>query len=82
MRLHKVETGYRMPLRLKVLRTIVSVLGLEIPDVVHTMLYRPELFGRYYSDLLHDLMRGPSEWTVGERELFAAFVSRQNQCPF
>jgi len=27
-------------------------------------------------------MRGPSEWTVGERELFAAFVSRLNQCVF
>jgi len=27
-------------------------------------------------------MRGPSEWTVGERELFAAFVSRLNQCQF
>jgi hypothetical protein len=27
-------------------------------------------------------MRGPSEWTVGERELFAAFTSRLNQCPF
>jgi AhpD family alkylhydroperoxidase len=24
----------------------------------------------------------PSEWSVGERELFAAFVSAQNQCPF
>jgi len=27
-------------------------------------------------------MRGESEWSVGERELFAAFVSCQNQCPF
>jgi hypothetical protein len=27
-------------------------------------------------------MRGPSEWRVGERELFAAFTSRLNQCPF
>jgi hypothetical protein len=27
-------------------------------------------------------MRGPSEWTAGERELFAAFTSLLNQCPF
>jgi len=27
-------------------------------------------------------MRGPSMWSVGERELFAAFVSRLNQCVF
>jgi hypothetical protein len=28
------------------------------------------------------VMRGPSELSVGERELFAAFVSRLNQCDF
>ena len=27
-------------------------------------------------------MRGPSSWTVGERELFAAFTSSRNQCQF
>jgi len=27
-------------------------------------------------------MRGPSDWSAGERELFAAFVSSLNQCPF
>ena len=25
---------------------------------------------------------GPSPWSVGEREMFAAFVSRLNQCVF
>jgi hypothetical protein len=50
---------------------------------VATMLqYRPELFGAPFSEALQDLMRGPSEWTVAERELFAAFVSSLNQCPF
>lgn len=51
-------------------------------DVVRTMRYRSELFGRPFSAALHRVMRGPSEWPVGERELFAAFVSAQNQCPF
>jgi len=27
-------------------------------------------------------MRGPCEWTVGERELFAAYTSYLNQCPY
>jgi AhpD family alkylhydroperoxidase len=27
-------------------------------------------------------MRGPSEWAVAEREMFAAVVSRFNQCVF
>jgi uncharacterized peroxidase-related enzyme len=50
--------------------------------VVRTLLYRPELFGRPFSDELHRVMRGPSEWSTGERELFAGFTSLLNQCPF
>jgi hypothetical protein len=52
------------------------------PGVVKTLLYRPELFGRPFSDVLDREMRGESEWSVGERELFAAFTSLLNQCPF
>ena len=32
--------------------------------------------------LAYMAMRGPSEWSAGERELFAAFTSLLNQCPF
>ena len=53
-----------------------------VSDVRRMLSYRPELFGRPFSEALQDVMRGPSEWSVGERELFAAFVSAQNQCPF
>lgn len=52
------------------------------PDVVKTLLYRPEFFGRLFSRLVHQAMRGPSEWSVGERELFAAYTSKLNQCVF
>ena len=51
-------------------------------DDVRTMRYRSELFGRSFSAVLQQVMRGPSDWSPGERELFAAFVSRQNQCLF
>ena len=55
----------------------------EIPlGVVRTLHYRPELFGRPVSDALDVAMRGPSDWSPGERELFAAFTSVLNQCPF
>jgi hypothetical protein len=50
--------------------------------VLKTINYRPEIFGSPFSDALDLAMRGPSEWTTGERELFAAFVSSLNQCPF
>jgi hypothetical protein len=50
--------------------------------VLKTLNYRPEMFGRPFSAVLDLAMRGDSEWTAGERELFAAFVSALNQCPF
>jgi hypothetical protein len=54
----------------------------EAPGVMKTLLYRPETFGRAYSAAVDRAMRGPSEWSAGERELFAAFTSLLNQCPF
>jgi hypothetical protein len=57
-------------------------LGREPSGVLLTLNYRPELFGRPFSDALDLAMRGPSDWSAGERELFAAFVSSLNQCPF
>ena len=52
------------------------------PDVVKTLMYRSELFGRAHSEAVDRAMRGPSEWTPGERELFAGFTSLVSQCPF
>ncbi len=51
-------------------------------DVLNALHHRPELFGDPFSDALELALRGPSPWTPGERELFAAFVSLENQCPF
>ena len=56
--------------------------GNEPLGVVKTLLYRPRLFGFPFSEALDRVMRGPSEWSAGERELFAAFTSRLNQCLF
>jgi hypothetical protein len=56
--------------------------GSEPLGVVKTLLYRPDLFGTPFSEELDEVMRGPSDWSAGERELFAAFTSLLNQCPF
>ena len=64
------------------LTTIRDTLTERDFDVVRTMSDKPELFGRPFASALQQIMRGPSEWTPGERELFAAFTSAQNQCPF
>lgn len=55
----------------------------DVPTgVMKTLLYRPELFGRPYAAAVDRAMRGPSDWSAGERELFAAFTSLLNHCPF
>jgi hypothetical protein len=51
-------------------------------DVVKALNYRPELFGAPYSALIDTLLRGESAWSVGERELFAAYTAHLNKCPF
>ena len=81
MRLRCLDEGHD-PREGQVLDFIRERRGAEPPDVLKTLHYRPELFGRPFSDALNLAMRGPSEWSVGERELFAAFVSSLNQCPF
>jgi len=81
MRLHAVEHGHRLTERLKLMLIRVASLR-RVPDVVKTLFYRPEFFGRPMCDWTQAVMRGPSSWSVGERELFAAFTSRLNQCLF
>ena len=80
MRLKKVHQGHRLPdkLMLAMMNLIVG----HAPGVVRTLRYRKEFFGHPFSELTEQVMRGASEWTVGEREMFAAFVSRLNQCVF
>ena len=81
MRLRCLEEGHD-ELEANALELIRAQRGSEPPDVLKTLHYRPELFGRPFSDTLDLAMNGPSDWSVGERELFAAFVSSLNQCPF
>lgn len=50
--------------------------------MIKTLLYRPDRFGGPFSEELDRVMRGPSDWSPGERELFAAFTSLLNQCHF
>jgi hypothetical protein len=81
MRLRNLERGHRRGIRF-FLGFVRLVSRKEPADVVKTLYYRPEFYGAAYSTLLQDLMRGPSGWSVGERELFAAYTSRLNMCPF
>lgn len=81
MRLARVEHRHRLTEKLK-LGLIRVLSGRRVPDVVKTVLYRPELWGRPMCEWTQAVLRGPSQWSVGERELFAAFTSKLNQCVF
>ena len=81
MRLANVERGRRLGDRL-LYAIIRRASGFRAPDVVRTLRYRAPRFGRPHSAHTQAVMRGPSEWSVGERELFAAYVSRVNDCQF
>jgi hypothetical protein len=81
MRLSVVERGHRLPQKLQ-LGMIRLFSGRRAVDIIRTLLYRPEFFGRPMSEWTQRVMRGASDWAVWERELFAAFTSRLNQCVF
>jgi hypothetical protein len=81
VRLKNVERGDGLKPRL--LFGVIRLLsGFRAPDVVRTLMYRRPFFGEAHSRHTHEVMRGPSPWTIGERELFAAFVSDRNNCRF
>jgi len=81
MRLRVLDGGHR--LRQRIALTMIRLASRTAPDpVAKVSLYRPELFGSRWLQLVESAMRGPSEWSEAERELLGAFVSRLNRCPF
>lgn len=76
--------GYEIPARRsqRAFVRLTRMLGAELDDVGRAALRRPEVFGQPFLDFAHVLLRGRSAWSVGERELFAAVVSRANRCQF
>lgn len=69
-----------------VARAFIQVVGTLSPpgldDVAKTSMYRPAFFGKPWIALLRDVMRGPSDWSPGERELIGAFAAHLNRCPY
>lgn len=81
MHLAVIDQGLGLKQRL-ILVVIRLLLRSKPPDVAKTLIYSSELFGKPFGELCHTVLRGPSEWSTGERELFAAFTARLNACRF
>jgi uncharacterized peroxidase-related enzyme len=78
MRLGILDRGH--DLRTKALLALVRAVSRQpVLDAVKLALYRPDF---YSGALTHEAMRGSSAWSIGDRELMAAFVSRVNECQF
>jgi hypothetical protein len=61
---------------------LVRALGKDIPGPVAVMSYRRSLWGKYASACFQEAMRGSTRWERGECEIFAAFVSKLNDCAY
>lgn len=81
MRPAVLENGYGVGPRL-LFRLIRLMSGRPVPDAARVTFYRPDFYGTHMKQLTHEAMRGPSSWSVGDRELMAAYVSKLNECPF
>lgn len=81
MRLEVLNNGYRFAAKV-LFRVVRLVSGHPLPDAARLVFYRPDFYGSRMKELTHRTMRGPSSWSVGERELMAAHVSTLNQCAF
>ena len=81
MRLRTVDQGRQMRQKL-MLAMMRLVIGVRVPDVLRIILHRSEFFGQPYYSWTQAIMRGPSEWSIGQRELFAAFTSHLNKCQY
>ena len=81
MRLEVLNSGHGLKAKI-IMKIINLMMGDGPPDVVRLLQYRPKFFGHQFSKLLQVLMRKTEGWDNGRAELFAAFVSAKNQCPY
>lgn len=81
MRLKRMQRGRSIADRWRRLSYLISE-GQRMPDIDRALLHRPDLIGGPLLAYTGDGLRGESEWTIGERELFGSFVAHRSQCPF
>jgi hypothetical protein len=81
VRLEILDKGHR-PLQKMILGLMAATSGGHVPGPILVMSYRRELFGKYFAGCVQEAMRGAKEWSKGEVELFAAFVSGLNECKY
>lgn len=81
MRLRILDRGHG--LGTKVLFALIGAASRQpVLDIVKLVKYRSDFYGGPMQAVTQEAMRGPSTWSVAERELMAAFIAKVNQCEF
>src|SRR5229473_7826679 len=81
MRLQILDSGHGFGTK-AFFALIRTVSRQPVLDVIKLVKYRADFYGGPMQGVTHEAMRGPSTWSVGDRELMAAFVAKTNQCEF
>jgi uncharacterized peroxidase-related enzyme len=81
MRLRILDNGHGFGT--KALFAVIRLVSRQpVLDVIKLVKYRADFYGDPISKVTHEAMRGTSSWSIGDRELMAAFVAKTNQCQF
>lgn len=81
MRLRILDTGHDFGT--KALFALIRTMSRQpVLDVIKLVKYRADFYGKPMSAVTQEAMRGSSAWSIGDRELMAAFVAKNNQCEF
>jgi uncharacterized peroxidase-related enzyme len=81
MRLHEIERGDGI--FNKMLIGFISLVSrMRLPDAARVAFYHKDFFATPMGVWTQAAMRGPSAWSVSERELMAALVAKWNSCAF
>ena len=81
MRLPEIDRGDGFANRL-LIKFISMVSGMRLPDAARVAFYHKNFFGVPMGAWTQATMRGPSPWSVSERELMACMVAKWNACAF
>jgi AhpD family alkylhydroperoxidase len=81
MRLAILDRGHSFGTK-ALFAVIRTVSRQPVLDVIKLVKYRSDFYGGPMQEVTQEAMRGPSAWSVADRELMAAFVAKTNQWEF
>ena len=79
MRLAILDSGHGLGTK-ALFALIRSVSRQPVLDVIKLVKYRADFYGMPMQRVTQEAMRGPSAWSVADRELMAALVAKTNEC--